>query len=246
MSHPATWANRTMVCIPTGELAYTAFWRRLLTLKHLGWHIDNDLLMVYDTPAYVQDSHNKLVEAALKVPGWTRLLWLEHDHFFPVDLLQHMASYEEPIVGGMYFSRSVENPSPVVYEWADEERTKLAPYQPWQIGDMLREPGLHKVDVVPMGCTSIRRDVLEGWPEEIPWYSVATAQRKTGGIMGDDVWFCRHSQDQGYDIFVDSRLQIDHLTLVPYNLSVYNAWVGKMKREGKTGEHKPALEVVRR
>lgn len=221
-----------MIAIPCAELAYATFWQRLLTLKHIGWHIDQGLLVSVNH-AYIQDAHNKIVDDVLKGPGWSRLLWLEHDHYFPTDLLEHVAHYTEPVVSGMYFSRNVEQPTPVVYKWTNEERTAMESYQPWEISDMLKNPGLHKVGVVPMGCTSIRRDVLEEWPKETPCYAVSTARAKDGGIMGDDVWFCRNAQEQGRDVYVDSRLQIAHLTLVPINVSLYDAWVGKMKREGK-------------
>jgi hypothetical protein len=232
MSHPTEWKHRQMIVIPCGEYGPSRFWQRLFTVQHIGWHIDNGFAITTGG-AYIQDAHNKVVEDAMKNKEWDRLVFLEYDHEFPFELLEHMSVYEEPIVSGIYVSRNVEQPLPVIYNWRND-RTSIEPLQPYEVAPLLSDRRLHKVNVVPMGCVSIRRDVFENWPEHIPYYAVATSKQPTGGIMGDDVWFCRHAEDQGYDIYVDSGLEVAHYGLVPYNFSVYTAWVAKMKAMGKT------------
>lgn len=236
MSHPTHWPNRLMIIIPCGEYGPSRFWQRLMTVQNIGWHIDAGMVMTTGG-AYIQDAHNKAVADALKNPNWDRLVWLEYDHEFPYELLEHIARWprEKPIIAGMYVSRNIELPLPVVYNWRND-RTSIESLQPYEIAPLLENRGLHRVDVVPMGCTSIRRDVFEEWPDHIPYYAVATSKQPSGGIMGDDVWFCRNAQDQGHEIYVDSGLEVAHLGLVPVNFSVYAGWVAKMKREGKTSK----------
>lgn len=235
MSHPNKWRNRLLIAMPMGELGYGRYAQHLLSgdVQHLGWHVDHRKVHPTPSGAYIQDTHNSVIEAALQRKDWDRLLWMEHDHEFPEDVLERHAQQTEPIVAGLYYGRNVQDPQPILYDW-NEDRTAITRWQPWQVAKLVESPGLHKADCVPMGCTSIRRDVLEDWPEHIPFYAVATGKAKTAGIMGDDVWFCRHAQDQGHSIWIDSRIKCTHFGLVPLNESVYVGWVEKMKREGKT------------
>ena len=53
--------------------------------------------------------------------------------------------------------------------------------------------------------------------------------------MSDDVWFCRHAQEQGYPIKVDSRIIAKHWGFVGIDQRMYISWFNAMKREGKTG-----------
>jgi hypothetical protein len=239
MSHPTKWPRRLLIFIPCGEFGMSVFWRKLVSrdskLDYIGWHIDQGLVDPLGG-AYIQDAHNQAVEKALNIPDWTHLLWLEYDHEFPENLLEYIAHWpDHPIIAGVYPARKVEAPLPIVYKW-NEDRTFIQTLQPYELAPMFEKPGLHKVDVVPMGCTMIRRDVFEKWPEDIPCYAVATNKKRTGGVMGDDVWFCRHAQDQGYDIYVDTNLAVGHYGLLPYTMQLYIAWVAQQKRLGKTNK----------
>lgn len=226
-----------MVIVPCGEFGLSLFWQKMVSreskIEWIGWHIDKGYV---DTTggAYIQDAHNMAIEKALQIPDWTHLLWLEYDHEFPENVLEYVAHWPDyPIISGMYVARSIVAPTPILYNW-NEDRTAISKLQPFEVSRLLEKRGFHKMDVVPMGCCCIRRDVFEKWPEDIPYYAVATSKRRTGGVLGDDVWFCRHAQDQGYRIYVDSNLEVAHYGVIPYNFSAYVAYVAKLKREGKT------------
>jgi hypothetical protein len=232
MPEPITWKNRIMICSPIGELGYSFFWQLLIgQVKHIGWHIDNSLVMT-NSGQYLQDNHNTMVTAALEVPGWNYILFLEHDHSFPTNLLELVSEYTDPVVGSLYFNRVVEDPQPVVYKW-NPTRTAIGRLQPYQMAPILEKPGLYEVDVVPMGCTAVRRDVFENWPKDLPWFSSPTSA-KNGKAMSDDVFFCRQAQEQGYAIKVDSRIIPKHWGLIGIDQRMYLSWFHQMQKEGKT------------
>src|SRR5207245_2879169 len=129
-------------------------------------------------------------------------------HEFPADVFRRHARYREPVVSGIYVLRDLNSPIPVMYNW-DGARANALPPSPAEVKHMLDNPGLHPVDVVPMGCTSLRRDVLEEWPAEQPRFNSFTNPR--GATMSDDVWFCRIAQDNGWSIHIDTSLQVSHL-----------------------------------
>lgn len=229
---PLLWKNRIMIMCPIGELGYNFFWQLLTgAVKHIGWHIDNSLFMT-NSGQYLQDNHNSMVTAALAIPGWDYGLFLEHDHSFPTNLLELVGEYTDPVVGGLYFNRVVEDPQPVVYNW-NPTRTAIGRLQPYQMAPILETRGLYEVDVIPMGCTAIRRDVFENWPKDLPWFSSPTSP-KNGKAMSDDVFFCRHAQEQGYTIKVDSRIIPKHWGLVGIDERMYVSWFKQMQKEGKT------------
>jgi hypothetical protein len=229
---PLLWPTRTMICLPLAEVGYTFFWQMLTgAVKYIGWHIDNNLLMT-NSGQFLPDAHNTMVKAALEIPGWDRILFIEHDHSFPSNLLEHMGEYTDPIVGALYFNRMVEAPEPIVYYW-NTNRTAIGRLQPFQMAPLLEKRGLYTVDVVPMGCTSIRRDVFENWPKDIPYFAAPTSQ-VNGKQMSDDVFFCRHAQNQGYEIKVDSAIVPKHWGLVGVDDRYYVSWVKQARKEGKT------------
>jgi len=231
---PVTWKNRVMICAPLAELGYTFFWQMLVgQVRHVGWHIDNSLLMT-NSGQYLPDAHNSMVKACLEIPGWNYLLWMEHDHSYPSNLLELIGEeYTDPVISGLYFNRVIEDPQPVIYNW-NPQRTAIGRLQPYQMAPILEKRGLYEVDVVPMGCTAIRRDVFENWPKDIPFYAAPTSP-KNGRVMSDDVWFCRHAQDQGYKIKVDSRIIAKHYSLVGVDDRFYVSWIKQLRKEGNTG-----------
>lgn len=241
---PIYWKNRLMIAMTLGELGYSAFWQRLTTLKHLGWHLDQSLV-VTNSGQYISDSHNKVAQMVLDRDDWDYLVWLEHDHEFPPNMLEIMSEYTDPIVSGLYFNRDINDPQPVAYKW-NSDRTAIRRLLPFEMGEILEEGkrGLYDCDVVPMGCIAIRRDVLEQWPEELPIWHAPSSAHKFSSSMSDDVWFCRQAQDQGWPIKIDSRIIAKHYTMVPFDERFYLSWFNQMRREGKTEQVEEAYIQV--
>ncbi len=231
---PMLWKNKLVIAIPCGELGYARFWQHLMTVQWVGWHMDHNRI-VTSSGQYIHDAHNAIIADVLTKDDWNYLVFLEHDHVFPSDMLVHIGQeYTDAIVGGLYFNRVPEDPQPVVYNW-NTARTSLSRLQPYQMAPILEKPGFHEVDVVPMGVTAIRRDVLENWPKGVPYFAAPTSPHN-GKSMSDDVWFCRQAQEQGYRVVVDSKLIAKHLGLVPFDERFYVAWVKSMAEQGKTGK----------
>jgi hypothetical protein len=217
--------NDLLIVMPLGELGYTRYWQMLMTHRDFGYMIFTNRLITH-TGSYTHASPNLLIKEALdpektKVK-WKRLLILEHDHEFPIGFLRKHAAYTQPIVAATYVLRSVEEPLPVFYNW-DAPRANALPPNAAQVNHMLFEaPGLHEVDVVPMGCTSIRRDVLENWPEGQPYFSSYTNAALS--TITHDVFFCRLAQDKGWQPMIDTSLQIEHYVPIPLNVQYFKTW----------------------
>jgi hypothetical protein len=224
VASPFSWPSQLLIAIPCAELGYSRFWQQLLATKDFGWHVAHGRVMTV-SGSYIHDSHTQLVREALTTHGkrrWDRLLFLEHDHEFEPDTLEKHGHYKEPVVSALYVKRDMREPLPVVFQWDADRHNALAP-KPIEMKRMLDNPGLHKVDVVPLGCTSIRRDVLERWPQETPRF-MSPINPDTNATMSDDVWFCRKAQDQGYEIFLDTSSPIGHYVLQRIDIKYFIAW----------------------
>lgn len=211
-----------IVAIPVSELSYSAFWQYLLANRDFGYLVSQGRVMTLPG-AYLQGKHNKMAQEMLKgdLPPAKRLLWLEYDHQFPEDMFRRHAAYTEPVVSGLYVLRDINSPLPVFYKW-DGGRHNALHYDAATVKKMLDNRGLYEVDVVPMGCTSIRRDVLEQWPDDQAMFNSFTNPR--GATMSDDVWFCRMAQDQGWSIYVDTNLRVKHICQVAIDDAFFVRW----------------------
>ena len=217
---PHTWPQRLIICAPLAELGYGRFRADLSNLEGFGW-FDWKHRVYWHIGGYIHGAHNNLLKEILQRKDWDRAVFLEHDHEFQVDTLWRHAHYTQPIVSATYVLRDWNSPLPVFYNWDAERHNALHPNAA-EMKRMLDNPGLHEVDVVPMGCISIKREVFETWPTDQPMFNSFTNPR--GATMSDDVWFCRIAQDNGWQPYVDTSHQITHLALVPLTVQTFISW----------------------
>jgi hypothetical protein len=221
--------------MPWGELGYQLYHAALIANPDYGYLINQGRVFP-GLGGYTHSNPQSLLTGAIKgkindrkVPAFKRVLWLEHDHTFPLDVFQRHATYKEPWVSGLYVYRDVVQPVPVIYKW-DEGRNSASFYNAEEMeamgifDDDLDSPrrGLHKVDVTPMGCLSVRRDVYDSWPSDRAFFSSGTTPN--GTVVGHDVFSCRIVQDQGWPIYVDTSLRVKHYAFTELDDSYFKHW----------------------
>lgn len=162
--------------------------------------------------AYLPVSMQTIVDRALDIPDWERLVVFEHDMIAPQDALVRISHYgpEHAVVGSMYFGH--QEPHTAVCYIAQPDGT-FSPITPQTVKSWCDDPGLHRCDAVGFGLTSIARHVLEDWNPDIPMFGI------NDRYGSHDIWFCDKAREQGYDVYIDSGLICDHLTQVPIGIS---------------------------
>jgi hypothetical protein len=223
--------------MPWGELGYQEYHAQLTKNPDYGYLI-NQHRIIAGIGGYAHSNPAALLRLALtaqEIPPFKRILWLEHDHTFPFDVFQRHATYQKPVVSGLYVYRDASNPIPVLYKW-DEGRNNAFYYNAVELEQMgiFDEMGsprrtLHKVDVVPMGCLSVAREVYEQWPDDRPFftsYTQAIGSHKDPRVstVGHDVYACRIMQDAGWPIYVDTSLRVKHYARIELDDTYFAKW----------------------
>lgn len=167
------------------------------------------------------------------------LLLLEQDHRFPRNLLDRVANYQDPIVGALYYSRREPYfpialvPKPEFWQkegvWEGQwEGIELTPLWPSLEDRYKAEGGLNRVCAIGMGCIAIRRDVLEDWPKDRPYFA---NHYEFGRYWTDDVWFCAQAAQLGHYTYVDCDLKIPHMGLRDVDEHVHRSFLERRAME---------------
>ena len=131
----------------------------------------------------------------------------------PFDALIRHVEHTEPIVGSAYF----EHAHPFnCYAWRTRNRTNIKPFPDEEMRAMLDNPGTYPADAVGFGCTSIAREVIEGWPSTRPLFHNSWRRKDAlhpwhVGEVGHDILFCAEAREQGYQVYLDTAVQCEHI-----------------------------------
>jgi len=174
--------------------------RTELALTLLHWIASGQYRLHVFMPMYIQPHHrarNVCHREFLKKEDYGWLLFIDADCVPPVHALDRLLSHDVPIVGGVILAWRDAGPIPVALRW-DNEKGGYVPHY---------GQGLEEVDVVSMGCTLIRRDVLENMPVG----SFAWGDRQDGcDGYGEEFVFCRRAKELGFQPYCDYGLLIGH------------------------------------
>ena len=185
---------------------------------------------------------------------WKWLLLLEQDMAPPPGYISLAKEYPPgSVVGGLYYGRNPADQRPIP-GWFDPDQHILTrldqkTHDEWLGIEMINgnpeithpeNQGLHEIDVVGTGCTFIHRDVLTKWnpehpafeherhtkfcnPRHFPWF-----QSPPGPdlfmLMSTDTYFCWHAREQGFKVYLDSRIVAGHMGPIQTNLWSHLAW----------------------
>lgn len=237
--------NRLMLCTPHGESVYGQF---AAELTRIGMWLARrgDRLVVDIIPEVghgFPDPHNRCVERARAHPRWREVdyvVFMEHDHVFPTNVLERVAHYRDPVVGAFYVQRYwpywpvsiVPKPEhwsdPAMWRGEGWQRDKQTFLWPTLMHEWLAAGELQQVLALGMGLTAIRRDVLEAFPAQ-PFHHPSGDQAAQS--MTYDVVFCRDVRRLGFDVYQDFGLNLPHITTRPVTEADHMAAMRQMAED---------------
>lgn len=229
-----SWLDDILVVMPFGELTYSRYFMGLAVNPDFGRIITAKRLMGQQG-IYPHQTLNDMVKLAMQRDDWKRMIVLEHDHEFPVDVFRRHAKATADIYAALYVLRDTKNPLPVIFQWDQGRHNALRPNAA-VLNRMLTQRGQYDMDCVPLGCTSISREVFEKWPSDLPYFS--SYSNPQGSTISHDIYFCRVAQDNGFQPVVDTSFRVSHFALTPVDDGYFVKWwnevgAAKMQVEGE-------------
>ncbi len=160
-----------------------------------------------DTPTtcYIHQNREDIVTKALQMQS-DYILFIDSDMAFPADSLITLLSHHVDIIGVHYNHRSVP-PTSVVK--LDPECT--AGKEVIYVKDSATKK--FKCRAVGTGFMLIKTAVFR--KIKPPWFFFRPSSHPKGAI-GEDVWFCDRAREQGFDIWCDPTIHIDHIGIGVY------------------------------
>lgn len=193
----------TLISIPTRGMIHCKIiigWRSMM------YPLNSNITHLFVEGMEVGDARNHTVDALNSIPNIEYILFLDDDVIVPSDLLVRLSRLikeeDYDIVSGLYHIKD-DNRTPLAYRIIDNIMTPIS------IDEELSGK-VFEVDIVPMGCTLIKKTVFDKL--EKPYFK--TVNEVYGHIntsQTEDVYFCKKARKVGLKIGIHTGLRCGHL-----------------------------------
>lgn len=149
------------------------------------------------------DARNSLIEQA-QMEGAKYLLMLDTDQVYPDDALVKLLSHKVDICGVRVHRRWM--PFDPIFLRGEIGNYKNVSDEEAYSGDLI------EIDATGTGCLLFDMKVFD--KVEYPWFAF---EKREGKPVGEDIYFCSKARKAGLRIFVDTSIEVGHLTTVEVN-----------------------------
>ena len=178
---------------------------------------------IHANNGHIDDLRNNIVERAL-YEGVTHLIMMDVDQVYPPETINKLLAHNLPVVGCRVHRRYPPFDSLMMrIEKVDENTNAYVSVDEWKEGELV------EVDATGGGCVMFNMDVFRAL--KYPWYE--TKLQENGNVLGEDIHLCQKIQQAGFKIFVDSSIEVGHLTTM-----VVNGATNRLYRCAKTEQQK--------
>lgn len=182
----------TLATVHPGTVSFNFCW----AVAHLLRERDDVEFSAALSGAFISRGRNQLVAAFLAGQG-SHLWFVDSDIGFSRDTLDKLLAADRPIVAALYYSLANGVPFPVVVAAPDSKAQGLPTK-----GLMMAGSG------VGMGCTLIRREVLEALGVRDLWPFSESVQFDT--YLSEDITFCLRARELGFESWVNVDAKVTH------------------------------------
>ena len=180
-----------------------------MSLLHLDNDYDTEIAFTYSGEA--THNRNSLIEQFLQT-DYEWLLFLDNDIMPPFNIFE-MTKNNVNICSGVYHQWISDKVLPMIYRIKDDN------YQPL---NAIPCDDLIEVDGVGAGCLLIDRLVFEMVKK--PYFKIEYDDKGMVSL-GHDLYFCDKAREEGFKIYVDTRMICNHYKTV--NMNAVNEYKDK-------------------
>jgi len=171
-------------------------------------------------------ARNNLVDLAL-INQVDYLLMLDDDMIVPTDLVKRLMAHDKDICGALYYQRGGAYHPVIMKQFNKKDGLKGVDFI-HHFDPIIVNRGLHRLKqgVIGGGCMLIKREVLERLPQPVFWID---------GIVGTDVHFCAQAEESGFEVWVDTSLELGHIgeakTITSRTIPHYGRELGRISQQ---------------
>ena len=166
---------------------------------------------------------NDLVTQAI-VDECDYLIMMDTDQIYPLDTVTKLLSHRKEIVGARVHRRYP--PFDAILNRGTVSQYHHVPDEEVYSGKLI------EVDATGCGCLCIDMRVFEKLEE--PWF--LETKGDDGNTIGEDIYFCANARDKGVSIFVDTSIDVGHISTMVVNESTYRLYKQIKNYEWATAE----------
>ena len=149
---------------------------------------------------------NSLVDRAL-LAGCSHILMMDTDQCYRTpDMIRRLLSHGQKVVGARVHRRYPPF-DPLLFRW-NEDVSKYSPIDFDEAVQAIESGSLVEVDATGAGCVMYDSTIF--FDVEPPWFEFGL---RDGRPVGEDIVFCEKLRSAGHRIYVDTSIDITHLTI---------------------------------
>lgn len=156
--------------------------------------------------SYSVDVGRNIIAKYAQENDFDYIMWVDSDMILPKNTLVRLLSHDKDIVAGVYSYKVLGNKEVVAKRFQDETREE---YDNLTIKEIKESSGLIEVDGFGFGCVLTKVSVFKEIP--YPWF-IYTHE------MGEDIYFCRKAQNEGYKLWLDTDVICGHIGQINYDI----------------------------
>lgn len=175
-----------------------------------------ELLVPTLSAAKFPDNHatvrNDLVSVALQ-KECTHIWMMDTDQVYPDNTFVKLINHNLPVVCAKVHRRYPPF-DPLLYQKTRSKyKFRGTPIDQWKNGEL--------VEVVATGaaCMLVSAEVFNSIKP--PWFKILKPTKKRPFIVGEDVYFWTQVREAGYRIFVDTSIEVGHMSNLTINRGFY-------------------------
>lgn len=209
------------ICLPVSKqtpISFDFFLSFILMNKPYEYKLIIPRLEVEGSFESIASMRNDMVVQAIE-DECSHLVMMDVDQTYPQNTLERLFSHRLPIVYAKVHRRYPPFDPILVRkdpQFNDDQKMLMVPEEEWKNNDIL------KVDSTGAGCFMAEIDIF--YNLKFPWFRTIKENPRLGRKrMGEDMFFClKRLGPAGYDVWVDTTLDIGHEAKVNVNEAFYN------------------------
>lgn len=169
-------------------------------------------------------ARNNLIDMAI-ANGCDYLLMLDDDMLIPSDLLSRLLEHDKDVIGALYWQRSGAHHPVVLYD-DPKPSGDLGIKFASPFANIMTKRGLYQVDIIGGGCMLFKMHVFDKLKNPYFWWEAHE---------GTDIAICRSLRELGYEIWVDTSIELGHLgepqIITSRTVPQYSAEMGRIRED---------------